>query len=517
MLNPNSSDERADLKFGTISRLAVSSAQRFGDRPAVIDGASTLSFHDLVDEMRHVGAALIEAGIQRGDRVGLWAPNSASWITAALGVHAAGAWLVPINTRYQSTEAAYVLEASNAAALLVTSGFRDVDYVNSLVRENPNIRALSNLVSIPAPGETTTPTWRQFLDSASLKSFDELDRRLAQGTADDVCDVIFTSGTTGKPKGVMLRHGASLRGFEALNAGLQLRLDDRHLIIPPFFHCFGYKAGWMLDLMVGATAVPVAIFDPEETIATIKKQSITHIMGPPTVFSSILDDPRHYEFDLTSLRVAMVGAANIPERLISRMKDELNLETVMSAYGLTENHALGSFSRPDDPLHLVATTVGRVTDDIDVKIVDDVGQEVAPGDAGAISFRGYSVMSGYFSDPSATEAIVADGWLNTGDIGSIDDAGYLRITGRKKDIYIVGGFNVAPAEIENVLSEFEAIAEVAVVGVPDEYFGEVGAAFVVLTPGTEITSDEVISFARGDWRTSRSHDTSRSQQIFRAT
>jgi len=475
--------------------MALAAAARWGDAPAIADGEARYSFAELADEMRRVTAALVATGVQPGDRIALWAPNSAAWIPAALGILGAGAWLVPLNTRFKATEAAYVLAKSDACALFVVDQFMGADHVGDLHAVDPTLRALTHVVRIPSPGTRTGTPWREFL-AGGERHLAAADERIAAGSADDICDVIFTSGTTGKPKGVLLRHGASLRCYESINVGYRLGEGGRHLVTTPFFHCFGYKAGWMLSLLTGACTYPVAVFDADVALGLIQSEGITHIPGAPTVFTSLLHHPRRADYDLSSLHTAMVGAASIPTTLPGEMVRHLGFRTVMAGYGLTENHAIVAFSRHDDPVDTAARSVGHPAPDMEVRIVGDDGHDVPQGQPGEIVVRSYAAMSGYYLDPQATAEAIRDGWLHTGDVGIIDDDGRVHITDRKKDIFIVGGFNVSPAEVESELCTLAGVAQVAVVGVPDERMGEVGCAFVVPKPGHTIDPAEVMAHAR---------------------
>jgi acyl-CoA synthetase (AMP-forming)/AMP-acid ligase II len=294
----------------------------------------------------------------------------------------------------------------------------------------------------------------------------------------------------------MLRHGASLRGYDTWADRFLLTDESRYVVPTPFFHCFGYKAGWMSALLKGALAIPLAVFDAERVMATIEQEGVTHMPGPPTMFTAILDHPRRGEHDLSSLRHVMVGATTVAPSLIRRVADELGIETQLSAYGLTENHALATLTEPHDPLDVVAATAGRPFPEVEVRMVDDDGREVATGEPGEILLRSPYCMTGYYGDPEATARAVVDGWLHTGDVGRFDPDGRLRVTDRKKDMFIVGGFNVAPAEVEKALLAVDGVAQVAVVGMPDDYFGEVGAAFVVPRQGATVTGDDVAAHAR---------------------
>jgi acyl-CoA synthetase (AMP-forming)/AMP-acid ligase II len=486
---------RADEEFGNIPGMALKSAERFGENDAVIDGDRRLSFRDVSHEMVTIARALKASGVEPGDRVALWAPNSATWIAAALGILASGAWLVPLNTRFKGREAAYVLDKVDARMLLVGDGFLDGNQVDGLKQASPELRALPDPILLPLPGQRSRPEWDAFLGRCTGAPEQAVLDQIAGMSPDDVSDVIFTSGTTGSPKGVMLRHGTSLRAYQAFNQSFQVGEGDRVLIALPFFHCFGYKAGWMINLMSGATTFPVPVYDGLEVMAAIDRYGITHFPGSPTMFWPLLDDPRRSEFDLSSIRSVIVSATTVPIALLHRLRDELGIELVMTGYGLTENHALVTITLKSDPPETIATTVGRAIPDLEIKVVDDKGSELAVGGEGELLLRGYTRMSGYYDDPEATAAAFADGWLRTGDVGTIDEDGYVRLTDRKKHIYITGGFNVAPAEVENVLAGCEQIGQVAVVGVPDTYMGEVGAAFVVAKPGQPVTSEDVLAYA----------------------
>jgi acyl-CoA synthetase (AMP-forming)/AMP-acid ligase II len=484
--------------WSTIPRMVERSAERFGDRDAVVDGARRLSFLDVRAEMGAVARSLVAGGVEVGDRVALWAPNCAAWITAALGVHAAGAWLVPLNTRFTGEEAAHVVATTGARTLLAGDGFLDRDLTGSLRAAAPHLAALDDTVALPLPGASTTPHWPAFLarGDADAGSAAEVERRIATTTADDVSDVIFTSGTTGSPKGVMLRHGASLEGYDLFRQAFGLGEGDRYVIPTPFFHCFGYKAGWMVSLMAGAVAFPMAVFDADALLDLVERERITHVPGPPTAFTALLDHPRRPEVDLSSVEHAIVGATSVPEVLVHRMRDELGIAGVLTAYGLTEDHALVSLTAPDDPADVVATTVGRPLPGVEVRLIDDDGGEVDAGEEGEILVRGPFLMSGYYSDPEATAEVIVDGWLHTGDVGVLDGSGRLHITDRKKDIVIVGGFNVASSEVEGVLVRLDGVEEVAVVSAPDDRLGEVVAAYVVVAPGAVVGPDAVVAFAR---------------------
>ncbi len=489
---------RADERYRSIPGILRTNATRFADRDAVVDGERRVTYSELSEQAVRATRAMMAAGVAPGDRVAVWAPNRLEFVVAALGILGAGGWLVPINTRFKGDEAAYVLRKSGARLLFTVDGFLGIDYVELITDTDPELAASCRTVMLSGGERRGTETFDAFLGGGD--GVDEADAvaRIDAVDGDDVADIMFTSGTTGRPKGVLLAHAQSLRAFESWGAGFGVREGDRVLIVPPFFHCFGYKAGWMLCLMTGATALPVATFEPGEALHTIERERVSVVTGPPTLWSSILDHADAARTDLSSLRLAYVGAASVPEPLIRRMLAELPVEHVSTGYGLTEATAMCSITRPADPPDTISTwNGGTPVDDVEIRMVDDRGNDVAVGAPGELLIRGYNVMRGYYDDPEATaEVIEADGWLHTGDIAVANDAGYFRIVDRKKDIYITGGFNVSPAEVEGHLLRDPRIGEVAVIGVPDDRLGEVGMAFVVPRPGASISPDEVTAFAR---------------------
>jgi acyl-CoA synthetase (AMP-forming)/AMP-acid ligase II len=342
-----------------------------------------------------------------------------------------------------------------------------------------------------------TVAWEALLDRAADAPADAVGRRAAAIDAEDVSDILFTSGTTGAPKGAMLRHGAGIRAFTAWSDVIGLTEGDRYLIINPFFHSFGLKAGILACVLKGATMVPHAVFDVPSVMARIPEERISVLPGPPAIYQTMLNDPSLDPAATATLRLAVTGAAPVPVSLVERMKDVLGFDVVVTGYGLTEAHGIATMCRHDDDPETISRTSGRAIPDVEVRVADDDGEEVPRGEPGEILVRGYNLMSGYLDDPEQTaEAIDADGWLHTGDIGVMDEAGYIDITDRKKDMFIVGGFNAYPAEIEAALADHPAIGQVAVVGVPDDRLGEVGVAFVVPRAGQVPDVDEVIAWSR---------------------
>ena len=505
------SDEgtRVDLRWASIPALLRDAADRFADAEAVVDRSAEpqvrLSFRELRDRADEMARAIVAAGIQPGDRVAIWAPNCWEWVVAVMGLQEAGAALVPLSTRYKGVEAADILRRSRARLLFTVEGFLGNDYVTMLDDAGrpdslERVVLLRDTGAVPAGAEPLVA----FLAGGASVDPAVVDERVAALDGSEMSDLLFTSGTTGHPKGVVQTHARSLRAFLDWSDLVGLRGDDRYLIINPFFHTFGYKAGILACLMTGATMVPLGVFDVDAALDAIEAESISMIPGPPTLYQTLLNHPAFDRDRASSLRLAVTGAAVVPVELVRSMERELGFETVLTAYGLTEACGVVSVCRREDGAETIATTSGRAIPGVEVRIVDDRGAEVPVGESGEVVVRGYNVMEGYFEEPEQTaEAIDADGWLHTGDVGVMDERGYLRITDRTKDMFIVGGFNAYPAEIEQLLLAHPDIAQVAVVGVPDERQGEVGCAFVVPTAGSRPNPQPIVAWARHNMANSK--------------
>ena len=478
----------------TLPALVSHTAKRFGNRAAITDGEVRLDWLQVDALRRRAARAFIAAGIRKGDRVAIWAPNIHEWILASMGLQSIGAILVGLNTRFKGEEAADILRRSNARMLFTISGFLNTDYPAML--QGQPLPELERIVLLRGDAAGVT-SWADFLKEGDAIDPDQVDARAALVAPGDVMDLMYTSGTTGQPKGALLTHEQDIRGYESLLGIMGLNSDDSYLIIPPFFHSFGYKAGWLASTIFGSRMLPAMTFDPDYLMPLIEREKITVLTGPPTVFLSLLAHPRRKDYDLSSLRMAMTGAASVPVELIRRMYSELKFAVVAIGYGLTESTAVCSITRPSDDPVKIATTVGKPVPGLEVRCVDAEGNALPQGQAGEVLIRGYTVMQGYFNDPEATaRAVDADGWLHTGDVGLLDADGYLKITDRIKDMYIAGGFNCYPAEIENILMHHPAVAQVAVIGIADERLGEVGKAFIIRRADAQLSEVEIIEWAR---------------------
>jgi acyl-CoA synthetase (AMP-forming)/AMP-acid ligase II len=445
----------------TLPDLLRAAAEQFGDHPAYVEDGVATSFNELLERVQGTARGYASLGLEPGGRVCLWGPNSVDWVVAALAVSYAGGTLIPINSRYTAHEVADIVERTDATLVVVADGFLDRTQIADLTPLVPG-RTILDLTALPTEGP-------------------DVEDRADAVSADDVADILFTSGTTGRPKGAMSAHRQTIGVARAWAEVAGIQPEDRYLVVNPFFHSFGYKIGIVVGLLSGATLYPVPTFDLEQTMSLISSAGITVFPGAPAVYQSMLATDRSGH-DLSSLRLAVTGAAMIPVVLIERMKDELGFDDVLTAFGMTEAVVV-TMCRQGDDAETIATTSGRAVP----------GMETRIGDADELLVRGDHVMLGYLDDPEATAAAIdADGWLHTGDVGSLDESGNLRITDRLKDMYISGGFNVYPAEVEQALLRADGVQDVAVIGVPDERMGEVGKAFIVGTA----TAEELREFAK---------------------
>jgi acyl-CoA synthetase (AMP-forming)/AMP-acid ligase II len=496
----------------TTPGLVRDAARRFGAREALIDGETRLTYAQLAERVDTVARGLIAVGVQPGDRVCVWAPNTHHWVVATLAAHSAGAALVPLNTRFLGDEALDVLARTRSRVLLAPDSFLGRDPVALLHRAAAEgvtgaLPALETIVRIPlegplggaeapAPGASTEIGWEELLERGARVPAEEAAARAAQVAPDDVCDILFTSGTTGQPKGAMSSHRQTIAVAAAWAERGEVGEEDRYLVISPFFHSFGYKAGFVVCFLHGAAVVPALTFDVDAALRTIERERISILPGPPTIFQTLLAHPRRGEHDLSSLRLAVTGSAMVPVALVERMRAELSFDAVLTAYGLTEA-VVATMCRRDDEPETISRTAGCATAEFELRVVDAEGRALAAGEDGEVLLRGPNTMLGYLDDPEATaRAIDADGWLHTGDVGHLDGRGYLTITDRLKDMFTVGGFNVYPAEVENVLARLDGVVAGAVVGVPDERLGEVGAAYLIMQPGHALSEQDVIAACR---------------------
>jgi HIP---CoA ligase len=482
----------------TIPRMVEQAAERFPAGEALVDGDLRLTFSELAEAVDEAARALVAWGLEPGDRVAVWAPNMAEWVTAALGTYRAGGVVVTVNTRFKGGEAAHVIGTAGARVLMTVTDFLDTDYVAMLdsVERPAN---LEQVVVLRGPVPAGALAWSDLLGWAREVDPSVTAERAAAIDPDDVGTIIFTSGTTGAPKGAMLRHGAAIRAYTSWTDVVGLREGDRYLIVNPFFHTFGLMAGILASLLKGATIIPHSVFDVPSVMRRVDEEKVSMLPGPPAIYQTILDHPDLGDYDLSTLRLSVTGAASVPVEMIRRMRSELTFETIVTGYGLTETTGITTMCRHTDDPETIARTAGRPIPGVEVRIVDDAGKDVPAGEPGEVVARGYNLMAGYYGDPGATSATIdGEGWLHTGDIGVFDQAGNLTITDRKKDMFVVGGFNAYPAEIENMILRHPSVGQVAVVGVPDHRMGEVGKAFVVPRPGATVDPEGLIAWCRDE-------------------
>lgn len=479
-----------------------------GDHPAVVEPGRTTTYEELWELVQRAARGYLAAGVRHGDRVAVWAPNSLEFMVAMLGAQSMGAAVVPLSTRFTGHEAAEILRRSGTSVIAVTDGFLDKSYTSmlkdaaaepaggSVIPGLPDLHAIIRLDGEHVNGSESS--LEAFLAAGDAVSEADLETAINAVSPDDVVDILYTSGTTGAPKGVMSAHRQTIGVAYAWAKGADLTGEDRYAIVNPMFHGFGYKAGMVSALIAGAEIYPIQVLDTTAMLELIQTARITVLPGVPTVFTSLLDHPKLADYDTSSLRFAIAGATTAPETLFRDMREILGFKTVAQAYGLTEC-IVATMSRKGEDLEHAKQTTGPAVHNTEIKIVDPEGKEQPTGVDGEILIRGENVMLGYFEDPEATaEAIDSEGWLHTGDVGQMDEHGCVKITDRLKDMFIVGGFNVYPAEVENALRQHPAVNESAVIGVDDERLGSVGRAYVMLYGDADPrpSEEDLIQFCR---------------------
>ncbi|HSB09634.1 MAG TPA: AMP-binding protein [Blastocatellia bacterium] len=469
-------------------------------------------FSELEWLARKVAKGLLSIGIETGDRVALWAPNIPEWVLLQFALAKIGAVLVTVNTSLRAGEIEYLLRQSECSTLVTVAGVRDVDYVETIYEVLPELRSsyegalhsiklpfLRNVIYIGDEHPGGMIRYDSLLPRSERISDAQLDAHMAVQRLDSVINMQYTSGTTGFPKGVMLSNRNIVNNGYWLGEGLALTPEDKICVPVPFFHCFGCVIGVLGAYSHAAALVPLEAFDPLRVLEYIERERCTTLFGVPTMFIAELEQLDYHSFDLSSLRTGIMAGALCPEPLMRKVMERMHLTELAIAYGLTEASPGITLTPRLDSVELRTQTVGIALPEVEVKIVDPAtGEQCEPGVSGELCCRGYNVMKGYYNNPKASaEAIDATGWLHTGDQASIDEAGYVRITGRIKELIIRGGENIAPKEIEDLLRTNPKIADVYVYGLPDERLGEDVAAAIKLKQSMTATVEEIREYCAG--------------------
>jgi fatty-acyl-CoA synthase len=470
--------------------------ERFGDREALVSCAQQRSYtyNEFAAAVDQLARGLIAAGLQQGDRAGIWSPNCAEWTLVQYATAKIGVILVNINPAYRTAELEYALRQSGCRLLIAAGAFKTSDYRAMVTEVRDRLPELEQAVFLDGD------EWGELVASGSSVGEDELQARSARLTPEDPINIQYTSGTTGFPKGATLTHRNILNNGYLVGEGCCYTEADRVCIPVPFYHCFGMVMGNLACTSHGAAMViPAPAFDPEATLEAVAGQRCTSLYGVPTMFIAQLGHPRFDEFDLTSLRTGIMAGSPCPVEVMKRVIERMHMSDVGICYGMTETSPVSTQTAVDDPVEKRVGSVGRVQQHLEIKIIDPATGETVPrGEGGEFCTRGYSVMQGYWNDPERTaEAVDADGWMHTGDLATMDDEGYVNIVGRSKDMVIRGGENVYPREVEEFLYGHPDIADVQVIGVPDDRFGEELMAWIVPRGDASLDSDAVRAFCEG--------------------
>ncbi|MBO9377238.1 AMP-binding protein [Sphingomonas histidinilytica] len=485
----------------TIPALLRDAAARYRDRAALhsaTDGPT--SYRELDRRADEVAKAMIADGARPGDRAGIWAPNMWEWVVATVGIQRAGGTMVPLNTRLKGGEVADIVRRGSIARLFVIGDFLGRHYPEMLRGEAmPDLRRTIVLRGIPDKLAAGEESWDDFIARGRSTSDAALAEREAGVTPDSIADIMFTSGTTGAPKGAIFDHRRSLGGGRAWANISRQTADDRYCVFGPFSHNASYKAGWVAGLMTGSTVYWPEAYDAVSILDLIAGNRISVMPAPPTVFQEMLAHPNWRDWDISSYRFLSTGATVVPIELMKRLQAETTIAEITTGYGMTECAGSATHTRPGDPVERVAYTVGTAIEGTEIKLVGPDGRPVPTGEPGEVLIRDDKLLIEYLDNPEATRATLdAEGWLHSGDVGTLDAEGYLKLTDRLKDMYIVGGFNVYPAEIEKQMSGLPGIHQSAIIGVPDQRLGEVGHAFIVRSAGSTITAEEVIGWSKAN-------------------
>ncbi|MBY6139427.1 AMP-binding protein [Leisingera daeponensis] len=501
------------LQHITIPALLRQAAERHGSREALVftDTGIRMTYAELARQTDRLAAGLLELGVGKGDRVGIWSPNRCEWVLTQFATARIGAILVTINPAYRLAELEYALNKTGCKVLIAAESFKSSRYLEMIRELAPELAAAAPgrlaaarlpalrhavvMAAEPGPGVLPFETLQEMSAGADTAALDAISAGLAP---DDAINIQFTSGTTGLPKGATLTHFNIVNNARFVTSRIKLTGADRLLIPVPLYHCFGMVMGVLGAVSKGAAMVfPGEAFEPAAVLDAAAAERATALYGVPTMFVAMLQELDRAPRNISSLRTGIMAGAPCPIEIMRRMNTDMHMQEVTICYGMTETAPVSFQSFTTDPAEKRCTTVGRVHPHLEVKAVDGEGRTVPAGERGELLVRGYSVMQGYWDDPAATEAASSDGWMRTGDLATIDSDGFCSITGRLKDMIIRGGENIYPREIEEFLIRHPQIADAQVFGVPDEKFGEQVCAWIVPAPGAGLDEEAVLSHCRG--------------------
>ena len=488
----------------TLSQVLRDTTEKFPQRNAILDPSGiTLTYEGLDKKVDQLARGMLELGIAKGDKVGLWMPNIPEWVVVYFAIARIGAVLVPMNTRYKKHEVEYILNNSEATTLFAVGAFAGIDYLSMIGEIRGNLPNLKHVIIVGESGEAMHEFSSVVEDGTDLLSDSELAEREASCHPLDNVFILYTSGTTGNPKGAMLSHHNIAKNAEQVTEVLRTGEQDVFLLAVPFFHCFGCVMGIAGSITWGAAMVPMQIFKPVEALELVERFGVSVLYGVPTMFVLELEEYRKGKadgstYDVSALRTGIMAGAPCPVEVMRGTMEDMHCN-VSIAYGLTEASPVITMTRFDDSVERRVETVGRALEAIEAKIANDDKQPLPTGEMGELACRGYNVMMGYYKMPEKTaESIDEEGWLYSGDLATMDEEGYVQIVGRKKDMLICGGFNVYPAEIEEYLFTHSKVQNVSVIGMPDTVMGEVAVAYIIPREGMSIDPQEVIDFCSGE-------------------
>ncbi|KZZ83273.1 AMP-binding protein [Bacillus sp. SJS] len=494
------------LKQVTIGKMFQETVQEFGSREAIVYSKEEIryTYQEFYEETAKIAKALMGIGIKKGDHIAVWATNVPEWLLLQFATARMGAVLVTVNTSYQVHELEYLLQQSDSAALFLIDGYKGTSYTEMIQsitsRASHPLTKLKHQIYI---GSDSCPEgmtgWNKFLMHAAAVSDAELEQRESELDQHDAINMQYTSGTTGFPKGVMLTHHNIVNNGYLIASSMKLTHKDRLCIPVPFFHCFGCVLSTMAAVTVGACMVPTIEFSPDLVLETVEREQCTGLQGVPTMFIAELSLDSFPSYDLSSLRTGIMAGSPCPIEVMKKVMDQMGMNEITICYGQTEASPVITQTTVDDSIERKVETVGKPHPHVEVKIINPAtGNEMPSNEQGELCTRGYHVMKGYYKMPEATsEAIDADGWLHTGDLASMDEEGYVKITGRLKDMIIRGGENIYPREIEEFLYRHPDIVDVQVIGVPDEKYGERTAACIRVREGADLTMQHIKEYCEG--------------------